>query len=98
MSDAKEVWHGEIAEHNPALYEVIHAAGLAHGKRMKGYLIWMAVRLIEMRRILKPTGSIYLHCDDCASRRLQAYPTLACAGMALLSFGPNERLKEHSNG
>ena len=70
MSDAKEVWHGEIAEQNPALYEVIRAAGIAHGKRMKGYLIWMAVRLLEMERILKPTGSIFLHCDDTAGRYL----------------------------
>ena len=71
MSDAKDVWHGEIAEQNPALYEVIRAAGLAHGKRMKGYLIWMAVRLLEMERILKPTGSIFLHCDDTAGAYLK---------------------------
>ena len=71
MSDAKDVWHGEIAEQNPALYEVIHAAGIAHGKRMKGYLIWMAVRLLEMHRILKPTGSIFLHCDDTAGAYLK---------------------------
>ena len=71
LSDAKEIWHGEIAEKHPALYEVIHAAGIAHGKRMKGYLIWMAVRLIEMRRILKPTGSIFLHCDDTAGAYLK---------------------------
>ena len=31
----------------------------------------MAVRLIEMERILKPTGSIYLHCDDTASHYLK---------------------------
>ena len=31
---------------------------------MKSYLRMMAVRLLEMRRVLKPTGSIYLHCDD----------------------------------
>lgn len=31
--------------------------------QVAAYLSYMAVRLIEMRRILKPTGSIYLHCD-----------------------------------
>ena len=31
---------------------------------MQGYVTFMAIRLIEMQRILKPTGSIYLHCDD----------------------------------
>ena len=35
------------------------------------YLIMMAVRLIEMERILKPTGSIYLHCDPTASHYLK---------------------------
>ena len=34
---------------------------------MKSYLIMMAVRLLEMRRLLKPTGSLYLHCDPTAS-------------------------------
>ena len=71
MSDAKDVWHGEIAEAMPPLYRAIDAAGLTHGKRMKGYLIWMAVRLLEMERILKPTGSIFLHCDDTAGAYLK---------------------------
>ena len=31
----------------------------------------MAVRLLEMRRVLKPTGSIYLHCDDTAGHYLK---------------------------
>ena len=64
-------WHGEIAEQNPAVYAVIGAAGEAHGKGMKSYLIMMAVRLLEMRRILKDTGSLYLHCDPTASHYLK---------------------------
>ena len=55
LSDVDEVWHGEVAERQPALYAIIDAAGLAHGKGMKVYLIMMAVRLMEMRRLLKPT-------------------------------------------
>ena len=35
------------------------------------YVIMMAVRLLEMRRLLKPTGSIYLHCDPTASHYLK---------------------------
>ena len=35
------------------------------------YLTMMAVRLIEMQRILKPTGSLYLHCDFSASHYLK---------------------------
>ena len=38
---------------------------------MQSYLTMMAVRLMEMRRVLKPTGSIYLHCDPTASHYLK---------------------------
>ena len=39
---------------------------------MKSYLIMMAVRLLEMKRILRSTGSIYLHCDPTASHYLKS--------------------------
>ena len=38
---------------------LIDAAGLTHSESMKAYLIMMGVRLPEMKRVLKPTGSIY---------------------------------------
>jgi DNA modification methylase len=38
---------------------------------MMGYLTMMAVRLIELHRVLKPTGSLYLHCDPTASHYLK---------------------------
>ena len=38
---------------------------------MLAYLVMMAPRLIEMRRVLKSTGSIYLHCDPTASHYLK---------------------------
>lgn len=34
---------------------------------MMAYLTMMAVRLLELHRVLKPTGSLYLHCDPTAS-------------------------------
>ena len=71
LSDVDQAWHGEIADRQPALYAIIDAAGLAHGKGMKSYLIMMAVRLLDMWRLLKPTGSIYLHCDPTASHYLK---------------------------
>ena len=71
LQDVDLAWHGEIAEREPALYSIIDAAGLSHGKGMKAYLIMMAVRLLEMRRILADTGSIYLHCDPTASHYLK---------------------------
>ena len=71
LSDVDEAWHGEIADRQPTLYAIIDAAGMSHGKGMKSYLIMMAVRLLEMRRLLKSTGSIYLHCDPTASHYLK---------------------------
>ncbi len=71
LDDVDAAWHGEIAEQNPAVYAVIRATGEAHGKGMTSYLIMMAVRLLEMWRVLKPTGSIYLHCDQTASHYLK---------------------------
>ena len=71
LDDVDLAWHGEIAEREPALYGVIDAAGLAHSKSMKSYLIMMAVRLLEMKRIVKKTGSLYVHCDDAASHYLK---------------------------
>ena len=38
---------------------------------MDGYLIWLNARLFEMKRLLKPTGSIYVHCDWHASHYIK---------------------------
>lgn len=39
--------------------------------QMMAYLVMMAARLVELHRVLKPTGSIYLHCDPTASHYLK---------------------------
>ena len=71
LSDLDVAWMGLIADEQPAMYKVIETAGLTHGKGMQSYLCMMAVRLLEMRRLLKDTGSIYLHCDPTASHYLK---------------------------
>ena len=38
---------------------------------LPGYLIWLNARLWEMKRVLKPSGSIYVHCDDHASHYIK---------------------------
>lgn len=48
----------------PTAYNLVNAMSAFHGKSWKPFCTFMAVRLIEMRRILKRTGSIYLHCDQ----------------------------------
>ncbi|MDQ2751501.1 MAG: restriction endonuclease [Bacteroidota bacterium] len=39
--------------------------------QMMAYLVMMAARLIELHRVLKPTGSLYLHCDSTANHYLR---------------------------
>jgi DNA modification methylase len=53
---------------------------------MMAYLAMMAVRLIELHRVLKPTGSLYLHCDPTASHYLKLLLDAV--------FGPNRFVNE----
>ena len=71
LSDLDVAWMGLIADEHPAIYRTIEAAGLTHGKGMQSYLCMMAVRLLEMRRVLKEAGSVYLHCDPTANHYLK---------------------------
>ena len=62
----------QITDDYPRLMEAIESARHAHSDGMGAYMCFMAVRLLEMCRVLKPTGSIYLHCDPTASHYLKA--------------------------
>ena len=42
-----------------------------HDNALMAYLAMMAARLVELHRVLKPTGSLYLHCDPTASHYLK---------------------------
>ena len=68
LSDVDAAWLDLIEAKYPQLNRVIHAA---MSDSDKSYLIYMAIRLIEMHRILKTTGSIYLHCDPTMSHYLK---------------------------
>ena len=70
-------WNQEAAR---AYEEVVEAGGrvaeamrafhtLLGGTDMLAYLAMMAPRLVELRRVLKESGSIYLHCDPTASHK-----------------------------
>ena len=71
LSDLDVAWMGLIADEHPAMYKTLEAAGMTHGKGMQSYLCIVSVRLLEMRRVLKDTGNIYLHCDPTASHYLK---------------------------
>ena len=70
-ADVEYEWVGEIAERYEDLYRIIQAAEMIYDKSMRIYLTAMTIRLIEMQRLLKDTGSIYLHCDPTASHYLK---------------------------
>jgi DNA modification methylase len=62
----------EVAERGEKISQAIIAMRQMLGDTdMLAYLSMMAIRLIELRRVLKPTGSIYLHCDPTASHYLK---------------------------
>ena len=70
--DVHEEWTDQITNDHPKLMEAIESAKEAHSDGMGAFMCFMAVRLLEMRRILKDTGAIYLHCDPTASHYLKA--------------------------
>ena len=70
--DVHPEWIDQITDDYPRLMEAIESARYAHSDGMGAFMCFMAVRLLEMRRVLKPTGSIYLHCDPTASHYLKA--------------------------
>ena len=51
--------------------DVVRLSRRIHGDGMGAFLCFMGIRLVEMRRVLKATGSIYLHCDTTASHYLR---------------------------
>ena len=69
--DVEQAWVDEIEDSAPGVARAIEAARATYGEDMAAFLCFMGVRLIEMHRVLKPTGSIYLHCDATASHYLK---------------------------
>ena len=72
-------WSDESARTLQALYDVngdlaelldLLVRRLGHND-LSAYLVMMAIRLVELHRVLKPTGSLYLHCDPTASHYLK---------------------------
>src|ERR1700719_1724638 len=73
----EDTWHWNIAaehtyselltespDHVAKMIESLHE--FIGTNQMMAYLVMMATRLVELHRVLKPTGSLYLHCDPTA--------------------------------
>ena len=71
MDMVKEEWQKKIAIQHSRLAKILDAAAESGHRSDRPYLIYMAARLLEMRRVLKPSGSIYLHCDPTMSHWLK---------------------------
>ena len=64
-------WAEKIKESYEAVWAAIDAARATYSDSHAAYLAYMAIRLIEIQRVLKPSGSIYLHCDHTAGHYLK---------------------------
>lgn len=72
-SESSEQAYGELASSKPAIAELVSwlSSQGSHQRSIAAYLAMMSVRLIELHRVLKSTGSLYLHCDPTASHYLK---------------------------
>lgn len=84
---ASEALMDITASGNHKLHVLMQAMKTAIGENaMMAYLAMMVVRLQELHRVLKPTGSLYLHCDPTASHYLKLVLDAV--------FGPEQFLNE----
>ena len=72
----RDIWRWNVETENAyqrlthrPLLDAINGVRLISGEtsRMSAYAVFMGRRLVELHRVLKPTGSIYLHCDPTAN-------------------------------
>lgn len=68
---AQQAYEDVIASHGDVAMVVSSLRKWLGENAMMAYVVMMAARLIELRRVLKPTGSLYLHCDPTASHYLK---------------------------
>lgn len=68
----EQAYHELVGTAPPLLVETIKSfRGFLTETNLMAYLVMMALRLVELHRVLKPTGSFYLHCDPTASHYLK---------------------------
>lgn len=66
-----EEWLSDLERDFRGIARLIDATRYVHSDSIAAYLCYMAVRLIEMHRVLKPSGSLFLHCDHTANGYLR---------------------------
>jgi len=69
---AEATYHQLVTDGPPGVSTAMGALRALIGtNQMMAYLVMMAARLVELHRVLKPTGSLWLHCDPTASHHLR---------------------------
>jgi site-specific DNA-methyltransferase (adenine-specific) len=69
---AAETYYGLATDASDEISKAISALhDLIGENQVMAYLVMMAARLVELHRVLKPTGSLYLHCDPTSSHYLK---------------------------
>ena len=61
--DVRDEWIADIKGERPALWSVIETARHTVDENMSAYLCWLGIRLLELHRVLRAEGSLYLHID-----------------------------------
>ena len=61
----------ELKKTHPAAWWLIHSTRYTHSDSTAAYIYFMVQRVIEIKRVLKPTGSVFLHCDHSANAYLR---------------------------
>lgn len=69
--DVHQEWVDQIKDDFPHVMEVINGSRASYGDDMGAFLCFMGVRMLEMKRVLREDGSIYLHCDPTAGHYLK---------------------------
>jgi site-specific DNA-methyltransferase (adenine-specific) len=89
----------DIIQANPGVVDDLLAAlrSIIGENQMMAYLVMMAARLVEMHRVLKPKGSLYLHCDPTASHYLKIILDTVFGGMNFRSEIIWKRTSAHGN-
>lgn len=64
-------WLTELEVTCPGAYWLIHATRYTHSDSTAAYIAFMVERMLEIKRVLKPTGSVYVHCDHEANAYLR---------------------------
>ena len=68
---ATEADWNRVNQYCPAAKHLIEATRYTHSDHIAGYITFMTLRMIEIRRVLKDTGSVYIHCDHTANAYLR---------------------------